>query len=149
MWRIKAGGRWAAVIVSAMAWAGCSMADAARTPAPPAGAERVADWSVFDQARADQLRRGLTELDRRLPAGESLETQLWRLPATASWASLRSHYDQQAGWQADPRRQASAGPLTPDAQVYIDPSGATMLTIAYFGAAPDAVLVVQRARVAR
>ena len=148
MWRIKAGGRWAAVIM-AITWVGCSMADAARTPPPPAGAERIADWSVFDQARADQLRRGLTELDRRFPAGEALETQLWRVPASAPWPALQAHYGQQPGWQADPQRHASAGPLTPDAQVYADPASKTMLTVAYFGSAPDAVLVVQRARAAR
>jgi hypothetical protein len=37
----------------------------------------------------------------------------------------------------------------PDAQVYVDAAGGAMLTVAYFGAAPDAVLVVQRAHAAR
>jgi hypothetical protein len=149
VWRNKAIGRRCSSVLLALALTACSMADATRTPAPPAGAERVADWSAFDQARADQLRRGLTELDRRFPAGEAIETQLWRLPASMSWPALRLHYDQQPGWQTDPQRQASAGPLVPDAQVYVDAAGGAMLTVAYFGTASDAVLVVQRARAVR
>lgn len=145
VWRTKAS---VSVLLAAFVLAACSMAEPARTPAPPAGAERLADWSVFDQARADQLRRGLTELDRRFPAGEAMETQLWRLPASTTWPQVQSHYGHQLGWQADPKRLASAGPLVPDAQVYLDAAESTQLIVAWFSGTPDGVLVVQRARTA-
>jgi hypothetical protein len=42
-------------------------------PAPPKGVVVVTDWGAFDQERANQLRLQLVELQRRWPAGETVE----------------------------------------------------------------------------
>jgi len=130
-----------------LALVACTMSEEARTPPPPQGAERIADWGVFDQERADQLRNGMAELARRWPAGQALETQMWQLPSGTAWPALQAHYGRQPGWRADPARRLSAGPLTPDAQAYVDEAGGAWLAVAYFGSGtPAPVLVVQRAR---
>lgn len=149
MWR---NGLLVAMATSAMGLAlvSCTMSEEARIPPPPAGAERVADWGVLDQARADQLRNGLAELARRWPAGQTLETQMWQLPSGTAWPALQAHYGRQPGWRVDPARQLSAGPLTPDAQAYVDEAGGAWLAVACFGGGtPAPVLVVQRARSGR
>lgn len=137
--------------LTALTAPGCTVADPAPAPPPPALAQPVDDWSVFDQRRADELRIGLTELDRRFPRGELLELQIWRLPGVTAWPQVLSHYLKQPGWTVDDRRRASAAGVVPEARALLDEARRTRLDLAWFGARPGidgdaAVLVVRRSR---
>lgn len=149
MWRALRN-RLTIVLLVATAGA-CAPAEPTPMPPAPPDAVRIGDWSEFDQERADQLRLGLAEVASRFPHGEPLDLQLWRLPPTTMWEQVRSHYAQQPSWRPDDAMRTMEGPVTPDAQVFLDAKHVTRLDVALFrarsGAAADtAVLVVQRSR---
>lgn len=140
-----------AIVFLIAAAVACAPTEPTVAPPAPPDAVRVSDWGEFDQERADQLRFGLAELAKRFPHGEPIEFQIWRLPASTTWDGVRSYYAQQPGWRPDDAMRTTEGPLTPDAQVFLDTKRVTRLDVALFRArsgtpADTAVLVVQRLR---
>jgi hypothetical protein len=126
------------------------MAETAITPAAPAGAQRVVDFSALDQARSNQVRLAMVELERRFPSGAQAELQMWTLPASATWQLVRDHYGAQKGWAEVADQRAESGPLLPNTQIYADRPAQQRLAVLLFPARRDAesdsaVLLIQRA----
>lgn len=74
-------------------------APVAALPAPPAGAEAV-DWDHFGEPSLSAARRANVAASRELlPAagsGQTVDTQLYRLPGDAGWERVLGHYQQSA-----------------------------------------------------
>lgn len=143
---------WVSLLAVLTLNAGCHMKPPPPTPAPPANAQRVQDLSALDQARSNQVRLALAELERRFPSGAQAELQVWTLPAAGDTltARVRAHYAAQAAWLAVPGQHVDAGPLLPEVQIYRAQSADQRLAVLLFRARlanPEdpAVLVVQRA----
>ena len=82
-------------VISGLAAAGPAIA----LPDPPAGAQPV-DWDHFGEPSASAARRANVAASRALvptsSTGETVDTQLYRLPGEAGWEQVLGHYQHHA-----------------------------------------------------